>query len=250
MRPSWSHPTILPTKTSLDAGSRLILARECTGGAPKREEEGTRRRSLKTDGPGEVGRNQGIRILRRNQRLTAGRSLKDFWPWQDPPPDYPDLNSVAARLLEQNKLVSFLLGPQIHLFSPHTDSTAIDTLWPGRTTERSRYYHRGCTTEELTPRARRVPRIVSILFRPTTATLTPVSSPCLEPRVSPSTAELRPLLVEDMYFFANLCTFLLGLAATSSTDLLRCSTTMGSLAGLFSVAATDRLTLRNCYGTV
>ena len=244
------RPTIPPAKTSLDAGYHSIPEMKCIGGMSQKEEDGTVGRSLKTDGSGRMARNHGIRIPRENRRLTPGRSLKDPWLWRDLPFGYHDLNSLAALLSEQNKLVSFLLGPQIHLFSPHTDSTAIDTLWPGGTTRLFCHYYRGCKTEELTPRAPRVPSLASILFKPTTATLALASSPCHVPRTSPSTEELRPLSLEDMYFFAILYTLLLGFTTTSSTNLIHRSTTIGSLVGLLSVAATDRFTLRNGYGTV
>ena len=223
---------------------------ECVGRTSGIEEDGTVGGSPRTDCLSRMTGNNGIGITRGNRRPTPGRSFKEPWLWRGLAPRCHDLNSVAVLLYEQNNLVSPLLCPQTHLFSPHTDSFAIDTLWLGRTTRLLCHSNRGWETEEPIWRTPRVLGLASILPRPTTTALTLPPSPCSAPQPRSSIAEFRLLSLESMHLHACICALLLGSAITSSADLIHRSTTLGFLSGLLSVTAADRFTLRNGYGTV
>ena len=159
------------------------------------------------------------------------------------------MNSIVAILAKQNESVSPPRYHPFHLSPSPVDSAVEISLWSRRSIKPLRHSNRDWETEGLIQRIPWVPNLASIWSRPTTAYSTSTTSLCPGLQPSLSIEKFRPLPLENMHH-ASLCKLLLGIAITSSADLIHRSATLGSFSGLLSISAADRFTLRNGYGTV
>ena len=190
-------------------------------------------------------------LEQEDQKLAPGRSLRKPWPLHGLPPSRRDLKSLIAVHYEQNDPVSSIPCHHAHPFPSHPDSDVINTLWLKETI---RPFHRPsslCRKEDPTRGAQQIPGLLlipSILTAAPTTLLTPPLGPWPPPVLNHPRS--RPLPLASMHPRSHFHALLLGLAITSSFGLTPQCLILGSLTGLLSVAAADRFTLRNGYGTV